>query len=100
MKNIVFIYLLLSGFWLSAQENLNYQKPTEEILELAEAPMAPSIRIDSNGENMMFLYRSNFSTAINYRGTGDCQISLPSYKNRFMLACSGFFRSSKAIDIN
>ena len=62
MKNSIFIYFLLSGIWLSAQENLNYQKPSNEILELAEASMAPSIRIDSKGENMVFLYRSNFKS--------------------------------------
>lgn len=60
MKKRILIYFLLSGILLSAQESLNYQKPSEEILELAEAARTPSIRIDSNGENMVFLYRSSF----------------------------------------
>ncbi len=60
MKNLFVIYFLLTAFWCSSQENLTYQKPSKEILELAEAPMAPSIRIDNKGENMLFLYRSNF----------------------------------------
>ena len=45
-----------------AQENLTYQKPHENILELAEAPLAPSIRMDEKGENKIFLYRSNFKS--------------------------------------
>lgn len=50
---------ILSGF---AQENLTYQKPHKNILELAEAPLAPSIRMDSKGENIVFLYRSAYKT--------------------------------------
>ena len=45
-----------------AQENLTYQKPPQEILELAEAPLAPSMRMDNKGENFVFLYRSNFKS--------------------------------------
>ena len=60
MKNLLLICFLVTGLWSSSQENLNYQKPSKEILELAEAPLAPSIRIDSKGENMLFLYRSSF----------------------------------------
>ncbi len=45
-----------------AQENVTYQKPTKEILELAEAPLAPNIRMDDQGENIVFLYRSNFKS--------------------------------------
>ncbi|MGB5420330.1 MAG: S9 family peptidase, partial [Algibacter sp.] len=60
MKNLLLCYFLISGIWVTAQENLNYQKPSEEILVLAEATRAPSIRIDSKGENMVFLYRSAY----------------------------------------
>ena len=62
MKNLLIICFLLTGMWLSSQENLSYQKPSKEILELAEAPLAPSIRIDSKGENMIFLYRNSFKS--------------------------------------
>ena len=41
---------------------MGYQKPLQEILELAEAPLAPSLRMDSKGERLLFLYRSNFKT--------------------------------------
>ncbi|MCB4798872.1 alpha/beta hydrolase family protein [Neotamlana laminarinivorans] len=62
MKKLLFFYFLGISIFSYAQENLTYQKPSKEILELAEAPLAPSIRIDSKGENMVFLYRSNFKS--------------------------------------
>lgn len=62
MKKIVLLYFILSAFFIYAQENLNYQKPSKEILDLVEAPATPSIRIDSNGENIIFLYRDNFKS--------------------------------------
>ncbi|WP_370476758.1 alpha/beta hydrolase family protein [Tamlana flava] len=62
MRKFVLIGFILSSFYLSSQENLNYQEPPKEILELAEAPLAPSIRMDSHGENMVFLYRSKFKS--------------------------------------
>jgi len=37
-----------------SQENLTYQKPPKEILELAEAPLAPLMRMDEKGENLSF----------------------------------------------
>lgn len=60
MRKILFYCFLVSGLHMFGQENLTYQKPSKEILELATAPLAPAIRIDNKGENMVFLYRSNF----------------------------------------
>ncbi len=60
MKKNLLLFILFSSAMLFAQENATYQKPSNEILELAEAPIAPSIRMDSQGENIVFLYRSNF----------------------------------------
>ncbi len=60
MKNIIFLIALFLSTFVHSQENLTYQKPPQEILELAEAPLAPSIRMDDKGENIIFLYRSNF----------------------------------------
>ncbi|MBD0823833.1 alpha/beta hydrolase family protein [Aestuariibaculum marinum] len=62
MKKFLFYCFLVTGLSIHGQENLTYQKPSKEILELATAPLAPSIRIDSKGENMVFLYRSNFKS--------------------------------------
>jgi len=62
MKPKLFILFLIAFQFNFAQENLTYQKPSQSILELAEAPLAPSIRMDSKGENIVFLYRSNFKS--------------------------------------
>ncbi|RIA10355.1 dipeptidyl aminopeptidase/acylaminoacyl peptidase [Flavobacteriaceae bacterium MAR_2010_72] len=62
MKSKLFILFLLLFQFNFGQENLTYQKPPQSILELAEAPLAPSIRMDSKGENIVFLYRSNYKT--------------------------------------
>ena len=62
MKNRIFLIALLLSTLTFSQENVTYQKPPQEILELAEAPLAPSIRIDSQGENIVYLYRSRFKS--------------------------------------
>lgn len=58
---VLCFYLMLStlGF---GQINLSYQKPDQSILDLAEAPLAPRIIMDRNGENIIFLYKSNYKT--------------------------------------
>ena len=60
------IYTLLSFllFFISvkAQENISYQKPPKEILDLVNAPIAPSVRIDEKGEFAVLLYRDNFKS--------------------------------------
>lgn len=56
---------LLSLFLVTAmyaQENVNYQKPSQEILQLADFERAPSISIDSKMEYMLLSYRSTYKT--------------------------------------
>ncbi|NNK87144.1 MAG: S9 family peptidase [Flavobacteriaceae bacterium] len=62
MKTRILFLFLLNVALVFPQENLTYQKPPEEILKLAEAPLAPSLRIDSKGENMVFLSRSKYKS--------------------------------------
>ena len=62
MKKIVFFSFILFSLSNFGQENLNYQLPNKNILELANAPIAPVIMMDRKGENTVFLYRSNFKT--------------------------------------
>jgi dipeptidyl aminopeptidase/acylaminoacyl peptidase len=62
MKNILFISFLFLGTMVFAQENLTYQKPPQEILELVDAPLAPAMRMDDKGENFVFLYRNSFKS--------------------------------------
>ena len=54
------MFLFISG--MIAQENLDYQKPPREILELIDVPLAPATIIDSKAENMIFLYRDQFKS--------------------------------------
>lgn len=63
MKKLIAIvtFLLLSGNFI-AQEKLTYQKPPKEILELVDAPLAPSVWIDSNGENVVLFYRDAYKS--------------------------------------
>lgn len=56
--------LLLVGFGFSswAQENLNYQKPSAEILALADYDRSPSVSMDSKKEYMLLSYRNTYKT--------------------------------------
>ncbi len=60
-KSIVYLLIFFASF-LYAQENVSYQLPHDNILELADAPLAPSLRMDSKSDKMLFLYRSNFKS--------------------------------------
>jgi dipeptidyl aminopeptidase/acylaminoacyl peptidase len=63
MKKQFFIILNFFAFFLSfAQENLNYQQPPKEILQLVDYERAPQVIIDSKKENMVFLYRDTYKT--------------------------------------
>ncbi len=64
MKKIAVIFLFfttITGF-IKAQVDLNYQLPPKEILELADAPMAPVVQIDKKTENIVLLHRNRYST--------------------------------------
>ena len=62
MKTKLAILFLLLSILNFGQENLTYQVPHQNILDLAEAPLAPSIMMDSKGENIVFLYRDKYKT--------------------------------------
>jgi len=47
---------------VKAQVNLDYQKPSNEILELVDVPLAPSVLMDDNKENMVLLYRGAYKS--------------------------------------
>ncbi|MFY7739455.1 MAG: prolyl oligopeptidase family serine peptidase [Flavobacterium sp.] len=59
-----FIILLFLGFtcFTFAQENLSYQKPSAEILALADYERAPSVSMDSKKEYMLLSYRNTYKT--------------------------------------
>lgn len=45
-----------------AQENLSYQKPPKEILELVDIERAPSVSMDSKNTFMLLMYRNAYKT--------------------------------------
>ena len=59
---IKLLLLLCVGYFASAQENLSFQKPPKEILELADYERAPSVNMDSKKEYMLLSYRSTYKT--------------------------------------
>ncbi len=57
--SLLSLFLIASMY---AQENVTYQKPSQEILQLAEFERAPSITIDNKMEYMLLSYRSTYKT--------------------------------------
>jgi dipeptidyl aminopeptidase/acylaminoacyl peptidase len=63
MKKLIFIFLTLFTLGLlQAQENIGYQLPPKEIVELVDVARAPSVRIDNKGENMVLLFRDAYKS--------------------------------------
>ena len=62
MKKITLSILsfLLIGTSFFAQENLSYQKPPQEIMELVDYERAPSVLMDSKSEYILFTYRNTY----------------------------------------
>ncbi len=60
MTNYALLLLLSLGVF--AQGGLGYQEPPKEIKDLIDAPLAPSVRIDTKGENVILLYRNAYKT--------------------------------------
>ncbi len=61
VKSILFLFLGLC-FTCLGQENLSYQKPSPEILALADYERAPSVSMDSKKEYMLLSYRNTYKT--------------------------------------
>ena len=62
MKKSILIILFLSFVSLSAQENVTYQKPSSEIMALADFERAPSVSMDSKKVYLLFSYRSTYKS--------------------------------------
>ena len=62
MKNILMAICLLCITLTSSQENVAYQTPPEAIAKLAEAPLAPSVRMTDDGAFMLLLYRDYYKS--------------------------------------
>jgi len=54
--------LIVGQVFVEAQENLNYQKPSGEILELVDYERAPGVMMDEKKEMMIFTYQNTYKT--------------------------------------
>ena len=62
MRSIVYVILFLFVANLNAQENLSYQTPHKDILDLVDVPLAPSVLLDNTSEQMVLIYRDTYKT--------------------------------------
>ena len=62
MKKLLTIVIFLISFLGFTQENIGYQKPPKAILDLVNAPLAPSVLINDSGEHMLLLYRDYYKS--------------------------------------
>lgn len=62
MKKLILLFVFLFLLNSYAQQNLSYQLPSDEILELADVDLAPGVQIDSKGEHMVLLYRNQYKS--------------------------------------
>ena len=64
MKQFFNLFAVLTTFVCSvfAQENVTYQKPSAEILALADYERAPSVTMDSKKEYLLLSYRNTYKT--------------------------------------
>src|SRR5690554_4936693 len=62
LKSIFAVVAICLCFTSFAQENPTYQTPHENIRKLVDVPLAPSVQIDSKGENVILFYRDQFKS--------------------------------------
>ncbi|MFW6020078.1 MAG: prolyl oligopeptidase family serine peptidase [Bacteroidales bacterium] len=54
--------LVLAAGLTSAQENIDYQKPSKEILDLVDVPLAPSVLLDDEQQFMLLIFRDAYKS--------------------------------------
>jgi len=62
MKKLTCLLFILAASFSFAQEDISYQKPPQEILDLVDYQRAPSISMDSKREQIVFMYRNTYKT--------------------------------------
>jgi dipeptidyl aminopeptidase/acylaminoacyl peptidase len=62
MKRIITLLAVISFFYSSAQDNLSYQRPPEEIASLLEAPLTPAVNFSPDKQWMLLMERSDLPT--------------------------------------
>ena len=58
---IISLMLICFITQIQAQENLDYQEPSQEILDLADAKPAPQVIITEDNKHMLLLFRDSYS---------------------------------------
>jgi len=66
MKNYITLFVLFLALQFSGwtQENITYQKPSAEILALADYERTPSVSMDTKKEYMLLSYRNTYKSLI------------------------------------
>ncbi|SFR31553.1 Dipeptidyl aminopeptidase/acylaminoacyl peptidase [Robiginitalea myxolifaciens] len=62
MKALFTAFFLLLSATLPAQSQLEYQKPPQEIMDLVDAPMTPSVWTTDSGEFMILFSRNRYKS--------------------------------------
>lgn len=62
MKQLIRFLLILLLLPAFGQQQLTYQKPPAEILELADAALAPRVQMTADGQHMVLMFRSPYKT--------------------------------------
>lgn len=62
MKKLISLLFILAASFGFAQEDISYQLPPQEILDLVDFQRAPSISMDSKKEQIVFMYRNTYKT--------------------------------------
>ncbi len=62
MKYFFYSLLFLLLIKVNAQESLDYQKPSKEILDLVDVPLAPRVLLDNNYEYLILRYRDAYKS--------------------------------------
>ena len=62
MKNILLSVVIFLAYNSFSQENLTYQTPSKEILDLVDFDRPPSVIYDDNKDYLVFLYRDNYKS--------------------------------------
>ena len=59
---LLFILIFIFGGPAFAQVDIEYRKPPQEILELADAPQPPAAVVDDVGKNIILLHRNKYKS--------------------------------------
>jgi len=62
MKRAIYLILIFFIAEVNAQDNLTYQKPNKDILDLVDVQHAPAVMVDDKGEFMVLRYRDAYKT--------------------------------------